>query len=407
LAVLVLQNAVQVDVEEVGRVERTALGLGMELSAEDRARLVNHTLVALVVQVHEVRLPVRRQGVSVDGVTVVLAGDVAATGAQVQSRDVVGPVTVLELDGPAAGSQSQQLVAETDAEDGNLGGLHQTLQVVDSVLAVGGVTGAVGDEDTVEVVGNLVDRVVEGEDCDASAATNQAAQDVLLHTAIDDSDVGGGVRSADVEGLLGANLTDQVDLLGIGEGLVLIGIVLLADGDTGEGGTLLTQIGDNSTSVDARNGRDTLTGTPLSQRLDSSPVGVLLGNIGHDDTGGLKVGGLEVFQKTIGVLLRRRHAVVADERLGEDQDLATVGGVGQRLGVPDQRGGEDGLSGDVGAGTKGLAGEQGAITDGEGSRLEGSTLANGGHEASLSRGLHGGEGTSPSGHGLEQMHEHV
>lgn len=42
LAVLVLLHTVQVDVEEVGRVEGTALGLGVELSAEDRARLVDH-----------------------------------------------------------------------------------------------------------------------------------------------------------------------------------------------------------------------------------------------------------------------------------------------------------------------------------------------------------------------------
>lgn len=42
LAVLVLLHTVQVDVEEVGRVEGTALGLGVELGAEDRARLVDH-----------------------------------------------------------------------------------------------------------------------------------------------------------------------------------------------------------------------------------------------------------------------------------------------------------------------------------------------------------------------------
>lgn len=364
------------------------------------------TLVALVVQVNKVRLPVRGQGRSVDGITVVLAGDVAATGAQVQSRDVVSPVTVLELDGAGTGSQSQQLVAQTDTEDGDLGGLHQTLQVVDGVLAVGGVTRAVGDKHTIEVVSHLVDGEVEGEDRDAGAAANQAPQDILFHTAVDDGNVGLRVRSADVEGLLGADLTHQVNLFGVGEGLVLVGIVFLANGDTSEGRTLFTQVGDDGTGVDTRDGRNTLTGTPLAQGLNGSPVAVLLRHIGNNHTGSLQVGGLEVLQEAIGILLSRRHTVVTDQRLGEDQDLATVGWVGQGLGVPDQRGGEHSLAGDVGAGAKGLAGEHGAITDGEGGRLEGSTLANSGHETGLSGILHGGEGRAPGGHCLEQIHEH-
>lgn len=58
LAVLVLLHTVDVDVEEVRRVKWAALGLGVELSAEDGTRLVDHTLVARVIQVHKVRLPV-------------------------------------------------------------------------------------------------------------------------------------------------------------------------------------------------------------------------------------------------------------------------------------------------------------------------------------------------------------
>lgn len=82
------------------------------------------TLIAGVVQVREIRLPVRRQRRRVNSVTVVLAGDVAAAGGQVQGRDVVSPVAVLQLDGATTGSQSQELVAEADAENGNLGGFH-------------------------------------------------------------------------------------------------------------------------------------------------------------------------------------------------------------------------------------------------------------------------------------------
>ena len=62
-------------------------------------------------------------------------------------------------------------------------------EVVDGVLAVGWVTGAVGDEDTVEVVGDLVDGVVEGEDSDTGTTADQAAKNVLLDTAVDESNV--------------------------------------------------------------------------------------------------------------------------------------------------------------------------------------------------------------------------
>lgn len=43
LVVLVLLHAIQVDVEEVRRVERTSLSLRVELGAEDRARLVDQS----------------------------------------------------------------------------------------------------------------------------------------------------------------------------------------------------------------------------------------------------------------------------------------------------------------------------------------------------------------------------
>lgn len=404
LALLVLLDAVQVDIEQVGRVKGTALGLGVELGAENGARLVDHTLVALVIQVHEVRLPLRGQGGGINGVTVVLAGDVAATSAQIQSRDVVGPVTVLELDGASTGGESKQLVTQADTEDGDLGSLHQSLQVEDGVLAVSGVTGAVGDEDTIEVVGDLVDGVIKGEDSDASATVHQTTQDVLLHTAVEDGNVRVRVSSANVERLLGADLTDQVNLFRVGEGLVLVGIVLLADCDLSQRRTPLTEEGDNSTSVNPRDGRNTFPRTPLTQALNGSPVAVLLSNISDDYTGRLQVGGLEVLEKPVRVLLGRRYAIVADQRLSENQDLAAVGWIGQGLGVPDQGGGEDRLTGNVGASAKGLAGEHGAVTDGEGGGLHRGTLTNGGHEASL--GLHGGEGLSPGGHGLEQIHDH-
>lgn len=82
------------------------------------------TFVAGVVEVDEVFFPVARERGGIDGVAVVLTRDVATAGCQVEGRDVVGAVAVLELDGFGSGGQSEQLVAETDAHDRDLGGFH-------------------------------------------------------------------------------------------------------------------------------------------------------------------------------------------------------------------------------------------------------------------------------------------
>ncbi len=190
---------------------------------------MQHALVAAVVEVHKVLLELAGQGAGVDGVAVVLAGDVALAGGQVEGRDVVSAVAVFELDRRGADSESQKLVAEADAHDGDRRRLHQAAQVVDGLVAVGRVTRAVGDEDTVEVVGNLVDRVVVGEDGDGGAAADQAAQDVLLYAAVDQGNVEGRVGVGNHEGGLGAHTLDQVDGARVDEALILVGIVLVTD----------------------------------------------------------------------------------------------------------------------------------------------------------------------------------
>jgi hypothetical protein len=76
----------------------------------------------------------------------------------------VSTVTILELDGLRTCGQSEKLVAQADTHDGKLIGLHKLTQVVDGILAMNWVSGAVGDEDTVEVVCDLVNRIGGRED---------------------------------------------------------------------------------------------------------------------------------------------------------------------------------------------------------------------------------------------------
>lgn len=336
----------------------------MELGREDGSGLVEHAFVAAVVEVDKVLLEVAGQGAGVDGVAVVLAGDVALAGGQVKRRDVVGTVAVLELDGAGADGESEKLVAEANAHNGDLGRLHETGEVVDSLLAVGRVTGAVGDEDAVVVLGYFVNGIVVRENGDRRAAAHQAAENVLLDTAIEQSNMELGARRLNHEGSLGADALNQVDLAGIDEALVLVGIVLVTNRDSGKGGTLLTEVGDDFAGVDARDGGDTFTGTPFAQALNSRPVAVLEGDIGDNHASDLNMGRFKVLEEVVVVALAGRNTVVSNERLGEDEDLPTVRWVGHGLGIADQRGSEDGFTGDVGIGTKSLALEDRAVLSG-------------------------------------------
>ena len=172
-----------------------------------------------------------------------------------------------------------------------------------------------------------------------------------------------GVRGRDDERRLGAHTLNQVDRAGVDETLVLVGIVLVTDGNPRQRRTLLTEVCDDLTSVDTRDGGHTLAGTPLTQALDRRPMAVLEGNICHDDTGTLDMGRLEILEEVELVTLVGGDSVVADKRLGEDEDLTAVRGIGHGLGVSHEGGGEDGFTRNVGVGAESGAVEDGAVLE--------------------------------------------
>jgi hypothetical protein len=355
LVVLVLLHALNVLVEEICRVHRSTLGLGMELSREDGTGVVDEALVGLVVQVSEVLPPLTGESRGVDGVSVVLRSDVALSGCKVQGGNVVSAVSVLQLQRLGAGCESEQLVPHAYTHDRDLRGLHQPADVVHSVCAVSRVARSVGDEHSIEVVSNLVDGVVEGEGGHASAASDEAAKDVLLHTAVDQRNVHVAERRAHVERGLGADTADQVNGFRVNVGLVLIGIVFFANGDASQRRALLTEIGYHLASIDARDSRNALPGTPLGETLYSGPMAVLHGVVLNYNAGGLDVGRLEMSEQSVFIPRLGGYSIVADQRLSEDKNLATVGGIGHGLGISNERSGEDGFARYIGFGTERLS----------------------------------------------------
>lgn len=237
-------------------------------------------------------------------------------------------VTVLELNGAGTNGQSQKLVAKADTHDRYLGCVHELRKVVDRLVAMGRVTRSVGDEDAVEVLSDLVNGVFVREDGDSGASADETSHDVLLDTAVNQGDVELGIGRGDHEGCFRADALDEVDLSGVKETLVFVGIVLFTDGDSGERRTLFSEVGDDVSGVDARDGGNAFASAPVAERLDGCPMGIFRSDISDDNTSALDVRRLKVLEEVVLVSLVGGDSVVADQGLCEDQNLATVGRVG-------------------------------------------------------------------------------
>lgn len=150
-------------------------------------------------------------------------------------------------------------------------------------------------------------------------------------------------------------------MLRVDEGFVLVGVVFLADCEASQGATFFTEVGDDGAGVDAGDGCNAFASTPGGEGLNGRPVGVLECVVSYDDTGTLDVWRLKVAEQSVLVTDVAWDTVVADQWLGEDEDLTTVRWVGHGLWVADKGGGEDCLAGDAGLGSKGLAVENWSI----------------------------------------------
>ncbi len=99
----------------------------------------------------------------------------------------------------------------------------------------------------------------------------------------------------------------------------------------------VADVADQGAGVDAVDRRDAAVAEPVEPTaLGAGDVLAVLG-VTHDDAAGVDA---------VGLHRRRADPVVADQRVGEDDDLACVGGIGDRLLVAGHRRVEDDLAGD-------------------------------------------------------------
>jgi hypothetical protein len=90
-------------------------------------------------------------------------------------------------------------------------------------------------------------------------------------------------------------------------------------------------------------------------------MAVFHGIVLDNDSRSLDVGGLKVSEQAMLIAGSGWDTVVADQWLGEDENLAAVRGIGHGLGVAHKRGCKHCFARDVGFGAKRFSGEDGAI----------------------------------------------
>lgn len=105
---------------------------------------------------------------------------------------------------------------------------------MNGILTMGWISRPIGDENAIKMVSDFVNRIVIRERRHAGASADQASKNVFFDPAIDNGDVEIAVRGTDMEGRLGADLVNQIDLLWVDKCFVLVCIVFLTDSDASQ-----------------------------------------------------------------------------------------------------------------------------------------------------------------------------
>src|SRR6185312_13729441 len=189
------QHQVIEALEERLQIVRARTRLRVALEAECRPVLEGEALERAVEERAVRGAHVGRQSRLIDGEAVILTGDEYSPGIQVLHRMVGAVMTELHLHGASAARQSQDLMAETDTEHGDVA-LEQLAGRTDSVLAGLRIARAIGEEDAVgRECDHLFGSRLSGHDGHAAAKVRQQAQDVAFDAEVISHDMQPLVRA--------------------------------------------------------------------------------------------------------------------------------------------------------------------------------------------------------------------
>jgi hypothetical protein len=315
--------------------------------------------------VREVELA-RGDRVRVHHEAVVLARDLDDAGATVDHRMVRAAVPELELARARTEREPEQLVSEADAERGQL--LRQLAGGLDREVERLGVTGAVREQ---HAVGRECQHVRRGgtrrHDAHAEAFRPEPAEDVVLDAVIAHDDE----RLSVLGGRLDRGRTGRAPPVGLDAGddvrereafhlrararlLHELVRVRALGRETAAHRALVAQVAGERARVDTGESGQVLLREQRIEGPGRAPVARDLAEIATHHA-------LRPQARTLPVLVV--HAVVADQRVREHQDLAAIGRVREDLLVPGHRGVEHDLAGGLDLGTETLAAEDASVLE--------------------------------------------
>mmetsp|Transcript_33962 Transcript_33962/g.66956 ORF Transcript_33962/g.66956 Transcript_33962/m.66956 type:complete len:788 (-) Transcript_33962:395-2758(-) len=340
---------VEKGVEEEFRVCGSVGCLRMELGGHVGTFGVDNSLVTSVVEVRKEGFPIGGKGVAVNGVPVVLGRNVGLSRDIVDHRLILSPVPEGQLDRLSPGGQSHKLVAQTDAENGLGLPLAETddfLELVDRLHAHSGIPRPVGQKQPVVLIDLVGEGVVPGDDREFGAVFHQLPDDVVLHAAVH-GDYADGVALAEHPHRRVGDLAHQVALVRGSELAPVRDRGRVVDLDFSHDGARLPYLLGQHPRVDATDRRDARFVEPVAEGRGGVPVGIVVGVILDQQTGGVDFVALEIFGKAVFVDDRSvRHSVVSHHGGSQGQNLSGITRIRQTLRVPDHAGAEHHLAGD-------------------------------------------------------------
>lgn len=174
---------------------------------------------------------------------------------------------------------------------------------------------------------------------DAHAAMQETPQDIALHSAIVRDDRGSLLAPA--AWLVRRHAVDA----DVGDEIALVRIIHAFHDcsrvtplflfDRSEHHSVLPEFLRERTRVDAGDPRNAVLLHPILQGALRVPMTERIADIRHDDRAHVDVLAFEVFAETELVERFLGHAVIADERIREDQNLSDVTGIRHRFRIPD------------------------------------------------------------------------
>mmetsp|Transcript_36935 Transcript_36935/g.85400 ORF Transcript_36935/g.85400 Transcript_36935/m.85400 type:complete len:344 (-) Transcript_36935:46-1077(-) len=262
----------------------------------------------------------------------VLGGDVAAAGAEIHTRLVHAAIAKLHLVGVATSRQRQELMPEANSKDRQLRPLrHDFAETLHGCLALLGVTRTVGDE---KPIASLLREVVVPRDNLESnpQVVDKVSHNVELHPAIDSHDKRRLAFFIRIRGLVQLrrrqrHLRDQI----FGVWILPSWRCIIAHNNCPKGGTFLSEALCNGTRVYTGNARNVVLRQPFGQALHGRVMGCCEGVFRHNHGHRINPRALKVPWNALFVFVIWRHSVIADNRVGQHQDLTFEGGICQRF----------------------------------------------------------------------------